>query len=193
MPGRVLILNGAPRAGKSALARAVQAQVPGSWVNWGVDGFNAALPPALLPGIGLRPGGERPDLETRLPGLFAGYFAAMAGLARCGLDVVADLGLHADYATPFDPMTVLRRELAGLPVVLVGVDCALDIVMARRNADPRDGFYASGPGVPAPVARWQAAVHEGKPYHMRLDMGALTPEQGAARLARLLSGDGPIA
>lgn len=35
-PGRIVILNGAPRAGKSSLVRAVQHQVPGVWLNPGV-------------------------------------------------------------------------------------------------------------------------------------------------------------
>ncbi|ODT80101.1 MAG: hypothetical protein ABS76_17555 [Pelagibacterium sp. SCN 64-44] len=186
MPGRIVILNGAPRSGKSSLARAVQAEIPGRWLNWGVDAFNATLPPALLPGIGLRPGGERPDLEPLVAALYGSFFAAMAGFARSGFDVVADLGLHDDYAAPFDPMAVLRRELSGLFVLLVGVDCAIEVIMARRNADPRGGFYAAGPGIPAPVTRWQQAVHREKTYDLRLDMGILAPEAGAARLVPLL-------
>lgn len=188
MSGRIVILNGAPRSGKSTLAKAIQAQVPGSWINWGVDAFNATLPEALMPGIGLRPGGERPDLEAGVAALYGAFFAHMARLARDGFDVVADLGLHADFARPFDPMLLLGRELTGLPCVLVGVDCDLDIIMTRRNADPQGGFYAAGPGIPAPVRRWQEAVHRGKTYDMRLDMGILAPEAGAGRVARLVAG-----
>ena len=181
MSGRIVILNGAPRAGKSSLARAIQ-QGPGRWIVWGVDAFNATLPEALRPGIGLRPGGERPELEPVVARLYRGYFAALAALAHEGFDVVADLGLHADYAAPFDPVGILREALAGLDVLFVGIDCAVETVMARRNADPRDGFYAAGPGVPAPVACWQWAVHQGHDYDLRLDMGVLTPQEGAARI-----------
>lgn len=188
MTGRIVILNGAPRSGKSSLAKAIQAHVPGRWINWGVDAFNATLPEALMPGIGLRPGGERPDLEPAVETLYGACFAHMARLARCGFDVVADLGMHTDYARPLDPMLVLARELDGLPFVLVGVDCDLDTIMARRNADPQGGFYAAGPDIPAPVRRWQDAVHRGKTYDMRLDMGILAPEAGAARVAALLAG-----
>ncbi|MNL69284.1 Chloramphenicol phosphotransferase-like protein [compost metagenome] len=77
----------------------------------------------------------------------------------------------------------MERELAGLAVLLVGVDCAIETIMARRNADPQDGFYAAGPGVPEPVRRWQEAVHRDADYGLRLDMGVLTPPEGAARLA----------
>jgi chloramphenicol 3-O phosphotransferase len=187
MHGRIVILNGAPRSGKSTLARAIQADLPGRWVNWGVDAFNATMPPALLPGIGLRPGGERPDLEAELPALFVACFSTLAGFARQGFDVVADLGLHTDYASPFDPMTVLRTELAGLSPLLVGIACDIETIMARRNADPRDGFYASGPGIPAPVRRWQDAIHAGKFYDLTLDMGVLTPREGVERIAAALN------
>ena len=62
--GRIVILNGAPRSGKSTLAAEMQATLDGPWVNLGVDGAMAATPPRYQPGIGLRPGGERPDLEA---------------------------------------------------------------------------------------------------------------------------------
>lgn len=182
MGGRVVILNGVPRSGKSTLARAVQTHVPGRWINWGVDAFNATLPASLMPGIGLRPGGERPDLEDALPALFAAYFSALAGFAHQGFDVVADLGLHRDYASPLDPMTIMHAELAGLDLLLVGIECSIETIMARRNVDPQDGFYASGPGIPAPVQRWQEAIHAGKSYDLRLDMGVLEPSQAAERL-----------
>lgn len=185
MPGRILILNGAPRSGKSTLARAVQTHIPGNWINWGVDAFNATLSPALLPGIGLRPGGERPDLEPAVRRLYAAFFAAMAGFARSNFDVVADLGMHKAYAAPFDPMDLLVRELEGLKPVLVGIDCDLETIMARRNADPQ-GLYVAGSGIPAPVARWQEAVHRDKDYALRLDMGILAPEAGIARLVPLV-------
>lgn len=184
--GQIVILNGAPRAGKSSLARAVQAQVPGQWVHWGVDALNAALPPALLPGIGLRPGGERPDLEPVVARLYAALFAGLASLARQGFDGIADLGLHRDYAGALDPVALMRAALGDLPLLLVGVDCALPRIMERRRADPQGGFYLAGPGVPAPVRRWQRAVHENQDYHLRLDMGVLSPEAGARQIARAL-------
>src|SRR5688500_7789135 len=98
MTGHIVILNGVPRAGKSSIAAALQAR--GRWINLGVDAQNRALPPSLLPGIGLRPGGERPDLEPDLPGLFFALYDSIAAHARQGFDVVADLGHHDFYSRP---------------------------------------------------------------------------------------------
>ena len=63
-PGQIVVLNGAPRSGKSSIAAAIQATFDGVWMNLGVDVFaRHVTPPRCQPGIGLRPGGERPDLE----------------------------------------------------------------------------------------------------------------------------------
>lgn len=98
--GRLVILNGAPRAGKSSIAAALQETAPGPWLNLGVDAVMAATPARFQPGIGLRPGGERPDLEPFVKAGYAALFDSHAAHLRAGLDVVADLGLHEDYATP---------------------------------------------------------------------------------------------
>jgi chloramphenicol 3-O phosphotransferase len=57
--GQIVILNGAPRGGKSSIAAQVQDSFDGVWVNLGVDAWAAVTPARLRPGIGLRPGGER--------------------------------------------------------------------------------------------------------------------------------------
>ena len=54
--GRIIVLNGAPRSGKSSIARAIQASFDGVWMNLGVDVFDREVKPQLYrPGIGLRP------------------------------------------------------------------------------------------------------------------------------------------
>ncbi len=56
-PGQVLILNGAPRAGKSSIVEVVQDAFDGIWMNLGVDVFaRGVTPKRYQPGIGLRPG-----------------------------------------------------------------------------------------------------------------------------------------
>lgn len=185
-PGRIVILNGAPRAGKSSIAAAIQAGLPGTWINLGVDTWARATPPQLMPGIGLRPGGERPDLEPIVVQLYAALYDSIAAHARLGLDVVADFGHHDDYSTPLGILPACARRLAGLPVLFVGVHCPLDVIMARRNADPQ-GLYAHGDTPPPPVLRWQDAVHVPGIYDLGVDTSLQSPQDCAAAIGQALA------
>ena len=187
MSGRIVILNGAPRSGKSTIARAMQESLPGSWLNLGVDGQTAALPAALRPGIGLRPGGERPDLEPVVVRLYQALYDTIAAYARAGFDVVADLGHHDAYSTPLGILPRSARQLAGLDALVVGVRCPIEVIMARRNADPQNGFYAAGPGIPEPVQRWQNAVHQPGIYDLEVDTASTTPQDCVEAIARALT------
>ena len=95
-----MILNGPPRSGKTSIARALQARGTGPWVNLGVDTSISQLPETLRPGIGLRPGGERPELEELVFMLYAALWESIAAHARLGLNVVVDVGLHESYSKP---------------------------------------------------------------------------------------------
>lgn len=183
--GRIVILNGAPRSGKSAIAHAMQAGLPGNWINLGVDAYNRAMPPELLPGIGLRPGGERPELEPALPGLWFALYDSIAAHARLDQNVVADVGHHDGYTRPLNILPACARRMAGLHVLFVGIRCPIEVIMARRNADP-DSMYIKGPGVPEPVQRWQDAVHVPGIYDLELDTGTLTPQACVARINAVL-------
>ena len=174
----IILLNGVGSAGKGSIARALQRREP-LWLNLGVDAWMAMSPERLRPGIGLRPGGERPELEPMVQRLYAGLFDAIAAAARAGLDVVSDLGIHDGYSRPLGIVEDAKRRLHGLPVLWVGVRCPIDVIMARRNADPRGGHYAAGDTVPPPVMRWQEAVHRSMAYDLELDSSAMTPEQCA--------------
>ncbi|MCX5495497.1 chloramphenicol phosphotransferase [Kaistia dalseonensis] len=199
--GRIVVLNGAPRSGKSSIVAALQAREDAVWVNFGVDMHNAAmLPPRLRPGIGLRPGGEMPGLEVLLPRLYAGLYESIAAHSRLGFDVVADLGHHDDYSQPLGILADCARRLHGLPALLVGVHCPLDTIMARRRVPVagREGLYAADGedgAIPAPVRRWQEAVHAHQAYDLELDTSLMSPEACAeAILARLAAGQaGPSA
>ncbi len=184
----IVILNGAPRSGKSTLARAIQKDVPGTWLLLGVDSQMASLQPQLLPGIGLRPGGERPDLEPEVVRLYQLLFDTIRVSAMAGFDIIADLGMHEDYSVPLGILDRAAKTLGPLRPLFIGIDCAIEEIIRRRNAAPNSigGTYLGGDIPPPAVLRWQTAVHAGKDYDMRLDMGALTPEEGAARIAALV-------
>lgn len=186
-PAPIVILNGAPRSGKTSIARALQAQADEIWINLGVDVYARATPEKLLPGIGLRPGGERADLEKHLPRLYAGLWESIAAHARCGLSVVADVGLHDGHSRALNLLQDAARRLDGLPVLFVGVYCTLPEILARRAADPNaNGTRYARPmpnqPVPRPVLLWQKAVHQPGQYDLALDTATLSPEDCATQI-----------
>ena len=191
-PGQIVILNGAPRSGKSSIAAVIQETFDGPWMNLGVDAFGRHVTPRQYwPGIGLRPGGERPELEPLVPVFYAAMYESIAAHSRLGLNVVVDVGHHDGYATPRRILVDCARRLAGLPVLFVSVRCPIEVIMARRNAGQagREGQYVTGSAddpVPAPVLRWQREVHIPGVYDLEVDTSLLTPEQCAAAIRRRL-------
>ncbi len=184
-PGQIIILNGAPRSGKSSIAAVIQETFDGVWMNMGVDRFMQMTPARYQPGIGLRPGGERPDLERLVVLLYAAMYESIAAHSRLGLNVVVDVGLHDAYAEPRGILVDAARRLRGLPVLFVGVRCPLDVIMERRRAT---GWTSDGPGapVPHPVRLWQTEVHKHGIYDLEVESSQLTPEACAAVIRRYL-------
>src|SRR5438034_6866321 len=113
MPGQIVVLNGAPRSGKSSIAAAIQARFDGVWLNLGVDVFvREVTPPRYRPGLGLRPGEEDHPVAPLVPVLYAAMYDSIAAHSRAGLNVVVDVG-HYDRAILADS----ARRLWGLPVL----------------------------------------------------------------------------
>ncbi len=185
MSGQIVILNGAPRSGKSSIVEVIQETFDGAWMNLGVDHSFRATPPRLRPGIGLRPGGgERPDLEPLVPTLYATMYETIAAHSRLGLNVVVDVGHHSAYAVPLNILADCAKRLAGLPVLFVGVRCPIEVIMERRHVTQpgREQQYLVGTPddpIPAPVQRWQDEVHKPGIYDVEVDTSLLTPEQCA--------------
>lgn len=190
--GQIVILNGAPRSGKSSIVRAMQATFEGPWINLGVDTYMEATPERYRPGIGLRPGGERPDLEPVVRRLFEALFASVAAHARVGLDVVVDVGIHDGHSAPIAIWPYVASQLTGLPAWLVGVRCPIEVIMARRDVvDPaRRARYLTSDAedqIPGPVRRWQEAVHVPGIYDVEVDTSTMTPEACAASIGEHLA------
>jgi chloramphenicol 3-O phosphotransferase len=190
--GQVVILNGAPRSGKSSIVAAVQDRFDGPWLNLGVGVWvRGATPPRYRPGIGLRPGGERPDLEPFVVSAFAALYDSIAAHARLGLNVVADVGHHDAYSTPLGILRASAERLDGFPVLFVGVRCPIEVIMARRTESKARGdeHYVTGSPddpFPAPVRRWQEEVHRPGIYDIEVDTSVLTPDDCAAVIQRRL-------
>lgn len=191
--GHIIILNGAPRSGKSSIVEVIQEKFEGVWVNLGVDAHvRHIMPPCYRPGIGLRPGGERPDLEQLLPRLYAALYASIAAHSRMGLNVVAEFGHHDAHSRPLGILGDCARRLAELPALFVGVRCPLDVVMQRRLAEgpERQGAYVAveaGMPVPVPVLAWQEHVHRPGIYDLEVDTSTSSPEACAEKIRQRLT------
>jgi chloramphenicol 3-O phosphotransferase len=199
-PGKIIVLNGAPRSGKSSIAAAIQAIFDAPWMNLGVDVYARHVTPARYrPGIGLRPGGERQDIEPLVPLFYAALYESIAAHSRLGLNVVADVGHHDAYASPRDILSDCARRLRELPAYLVGVRCSIEAIMARRNAPQagREGQYVTGSAddpVPEIVRRWQVEVHRPGIYDVEVDTSSLDAASCAALIRRRVEhGDQPPA
>ena len=188
--GQIIILNGVPRSGKSSIVAVIQESFNGPWMNLGVDSFKVHITPKCYsPAIGLRPGGERPDLEPLIAVLYAAMYESIAVHSRLGLNVVVDVGHHDAYSTPLGILADSARRLNGLPVLLVGVRCPIEVIMERRRSTWGNGGSPDDP-VPRPVRLWQREVHNPGIYDLEVDTSLLSPEECAGVIQRRLE-DGP--
>lgn len=178
-PGQIVILNGVPRSGKTSIARVIQDTFEGAWMNIGVDAFSRHVTPReFQPGIGLRPGETGHAAEPMVPVFYAAMYASIAAHSRLGLNVVTDVGHHDSYGD--DVIGACARLLAGLPVLFVGVRCPIEAIMERRNMG--EGPYVKGSAgdpVPAPVLRWQDAVHAHSVYDLEVDTSVMSAQECA--------------
>lgn len=189
--GQIIILNGAPRSGKTSIAVQIQATFDGLWMNLGVDGFMQLTPAHYLPGIGLRPGGERQDIEPLVPVLYHALYESIAAHSRLGLNVVADVGHHDGYAVSRGILPDCARRLSGLPVLFVGVRCPIEIIMERRRNTGWNSDHPIGAPIPRPICLWQHEVHIPGIYDLEVDTSLLTSQECAEAIRQHLK-DSPI-
>lgn len=181
----IVVLNGAPRSGKSSIVAELQRTLDGVWMNLGVDVSRRMTPPAAQPGIGLRPGGPTHAAARLVPTLYAALWESVAAHQRLGLDVAVDVGLY-DRGAAADG----ARRLAGLPVLFVGVRCPVEVVVARRRA-ASDEPYATDRVI---VEQWDEAVHGQWAYDLEVDTSLTSARECAAEIMeRLADGRQPIA
>ncbi len=182
MRGTIVLLNGAPRSGKSSIAAALQDTPDALWINLGVDAYMRMTPQHLQPGIGLRPGRERPDLEPHVQCMYHALYASIAAHSRMGIHVVADVGHHDDYATLDGLYASCLHIIEGLPYVTVGVHCALDEIIRRRQTTDYPALDADGNVLPA-IVRWQECIHRDKTYDVTVDTACMSAD-ACAQLIR---------
>ncbi len=127
-------------------------------------------PSDMWPGIGLRPGENRPDLEDFIIRSYRALYTSIADHSKKGVSVVVDVGHHDRYSRPLEILPDCMRLLADLPVMVVGVLCELKEILKRRAASGED--YLSEIQTDddlSPVHLWQEAVHEPGIYDLEVD------------------------
>ncbi len=174
---RVILLNGGSSAGKSTLARQLQALLPEPWLSLGVDDLIRAAPPSMEDtpeGLTIAPGGAiavGPAYRT----LEVAWAAGVAAMARSGVGVIVDEVLVDGAAG----QARWNTALAGVGVLWAGVRC--DAAEAARREIVR------GDRMPG-MARLQAdSVHEGVAYDLVVDTTANAPETCACQIVAMIN------
>ena len=123
-PAAIILLNGASSAGKSTLAKAMQAHLDRPFLRFSPDLLlfgNEVLP--------ARRDRDGPFSWAAMRGpLFEGYFRCVAALAGAGNDVVADLVIERE-----DQLKRLVGLLSPFDVFFVGVRCPLPELERREQ------------------------------------------------------------
>jgi len=177
MTARIVLLNGVGSAGKSSIARALQAITAAPFLHVQMDSFLDMLPDALqdhADGFSYetvqRDGKPSVVIRTGAVGekTLRGMRHAIAAMAGQGNDLIVDdvlcNGELSDYV----------ELLSAFDLHLVGVMAPLEVLEAREAKRP-DRL----PG----LARWQyERVHAGIDYDLEIDTSVLTPLECARHI-----------
>ena len=176
---QIILLNGTTSAGKTSIAHALQARLPGLWLHVGVDhfiqmtplkfhgapeGFQfAPQPDGALP-LNIGPTGQR---------VLAAFRTSVASIARSGANVIVDEVI-------LSPKTLgaWLDALQNLDVFFVGVHCSLEEAQRREQARGDRGI--------GQVRAQFDIVHAGADYDFTIDTTADSPESGAGAIAAAL-------
>lgn len=203
--GQVIILNGAPRSGKSSIATAIQEASDELWMNLGADRYICTTPEQYRPGVGLRPAGiekmeekpfaRREKIEALVPTMYAAMYESIAAHSRLFINVVVDVGHHDDYDIPQGILYDCARQMEGLPVWFIGVRCPVEIVwQRRRNTWLKEQKIPDDTPPPYSVHRWNREVHRLGIYDLEVDTAKMSPEEcSQAILKHLTHGPKPTA
>lgn len=173
----IILLNGVGSAGKSSIARALQAIAIKPFLHVRMDDFLAMLPPAYLDnpqGFSFDPVEEQGKPVVAIDAgpvgrrLMLGMRRAIAAMAEAGNDLIVDDVLLGSGIDDY------REWLGRHRLHVVGVFAPLDVLERRER---RRGDRMIG------LARWQFdRVHGGIDYDLRLDTDSATPHECAQRV-----------
>lgn len=173
-PGKIIILNGTSSSGKTSIVRALQDILDEPFLDAGIDKFIWMLPRRYL---------DRPlwdevlglAKEAGVVGhrLISGMHQSIAALSMAGNNVVAD---HVMVERAW--LEECIRLFSELPVLFVGVHCALE-VLEQREAGRKDRTLGQ--------ARAQyPLVHAHGVYDMEVDTSEASVEACAQQIKQRL-------
>jgi chloramphenicol 3-O phosphotransferase len=165
----VIVLNGTSSSGKTTLARGFQEIAPRLFLNFSIDSILAALPRSALDRI--EKGADISDL--RLPELVRAFYACVGQLLALGHDLVIDHALTARYH-----VEALLEATEGHEVILVGLDCARDVLRERetRRGDRKNGL----------ADQQIESIHRWLEYDLIVDTAAVSPAKAASEVMSVL-------
>jgi chloramphenicol 3-O phosphotransferase len=178
-PGRIIYLNGASSAGKTSIARELQAMLEEPHLVLGIDTFIRMLPQRLFGSadgwrfVSTGDGALRAERGPLADRAFSAMYAAVAALSRGANHVIFD-----DVMTSPELLRRLVEAWHGHEVLLVGVRCAVEVAEARERAR---GDRAIG------LARGSSALaHQHLEYDIEVDSAELSATECASEIATFL-------
>ncbi|WP_321968094.1 AAA family ATPase [Burkholderia cepacia] len=174
-PARVIVLNGASSAGKTTLAKAMQALWGAPLHHVQLDAFRDMEPPDYWTGW---EGREKMETELMLCALCCAMYAAVGEYAKYGQEVVLDTVLSNARARH-----LLVENLAHIPVYLIAVKCDA-AELARRESARSDRSV----GLAASQVDW---IHKSMQYDFEVDTTGKEVDKVAAEISNWLA-DNPL-
>lgn len=177
-PARVIVLNGTSSAGKTSLAKAMQAMWAVPLHHIQLDAFRDMEPPGYWDGWETQ---EKEAIDLKTAALCGAMHSAVNAYSKHGQEVVFDTAITNPYARQ-----LFAEDLSDLPVYLVAVHCSAEQLDLREKArgDRPVGRAAS-------QVNW---IHKRMQYDFEVDTTHTTPQESAnAIVLWLASGPKPLA
>ncbi|HEY3556490.1 MAG TPA: AAA family ATPase [Kribbella sp.] len=167
-PGQVVLLNGTSSSGKSTIAKELLEVLDGTWFHLAIDHFHR---------IRARRDWTEAEFLPVFQRTVLGFHRAVAGMASAGNNVVVDHILGERWR-----LEDCLKVFDGLPVLFVGVRCALPELERRERERGNRGIGRAAFQFPL--------VHQHGVYDVEVDSDRHTPAACAARIRERLK-EGP--
>lgn len=147
--GRAVVVNGPSGAGKSSLMEALLEKATTPWVVFDEPWLGRTRQAHLI-------------WRDTAPVLHEGFLRGIAAVAATGNQVVLAAAGH--------PAAAVTDAFAGVPVLFVGLECPLEVLLLRERGRP--GRWGG-------LAAASVDVHDGWSYDLRFDSSTTAPHEMA--------------